>query len=403
MSSLRSNNSASPRPALPFLEKYAKMTKGSSPPVPLPQSNSDRQDQSFASYGANHQHQHQQQQVLRASSHYQREQNDYFQPKMSTEDRFAIAADFAATAATPAQQPQYQDNPPAVRPYAMPRAKTPTTITSEFVTPSSSRSSPNSSFTSRTSQYNQPVLPQKSNARTPSMASVHTLGGQRNQGYDHSIRSKSSLGNINGQSPYAPADVASRERERDRIRERANRSAPILEHRSLHNHHISTPATPVPVRSGSSASAASTVTARRANRDRSNTMQSEQSEQSEITLRSEPIRSRHLESNTTTSDRYGRPERERERAREREKDLPSTPSSSRSGRSSRRLQDAAAAYKTPSPPVSLKGDDNDRPPVSVSAKSSAYRPPTPPEIASPIPTRGKLFEVCGTAFICCSY
>jgi hypothetical protein len=285
----------------------------------------------------------------------------------------------------------------------MPRAKTPTTaITSEFATPSSSRSSPNSSFTSRASQYNQPALPQKSNARTPSVASVHALGGQGNQGYEYNRRSKSSLGNNSGQSPYALADVASRERERDRTRERGNRSAPIPEHGSQHSHHISTPAAPVPVRSGSSASVASTVAARRANRDRSNTMQSEQSEQSEITLRSEPIRSRHLESNTTTSDRYGRSDRGREHAREREKDLPLTPSSSRSGGSSRRLQDAAAAYKTPSPPVSLRGDDNDKPPVVVSTKASAYRPPTPPEIASPIPTRGKLFEMCATNFICCS-
>lgn len=381
-------NSASPRPSLPFMEKYAKKTKTPSPPapLPLPQSNSDRQDQASASYGA-HQHQQQQQQLPRSSIHYQREQNDYFTPKAPADDRFAVAAAFAAAMATSAHQQQNRESQSVLRSYAAPHTKTPTTITSESAASSSSRSSPNPSFTSRTSQYNQPAVPQKSNARTPSMASVHALGGQGNQGYDYNRRSKSSLGNNTGQSPYAPSDVVSRDRERDRIRERANRSAPIPVYGSQYSHPISTPVAPMPVRSGSSMSVASAVRERRANRDRSNTMMSEQSE---ITLRSEPIRLRTLESNTTVtaSDRHGRSERDR--ARQREKEQPLTPSSSRSEGRSRRLQDAASAYKTPSPPVSLRGDDGDIPAVAVPTKGSAYRPPTPPEIASPIPTRGKL-------------
>ncbi|KAF8940597.1 hypothetical protein BGZ47_007691 [Haplosporangium gracile] len=384
MSPLRPTNGSSPRPSLPFLEKYAKMTKVSSPPAPLPQSNSDRQDQASASYGVNQQHQ-QQQQLPRSSSHYQREQNDYFTPKAPTEDRFAVAAAFAAATASNSQQQQYPSNQTVVQPY-VPRAKTPTTTTNEPATPSSSYSSPNPSFASRTSHYNQPAVPQKSNARTPSIASVHALGGQGNQGYDYSRRSKSSLGNNSGQSPYIFSDAASRNREHNRIRERANRSAPIPDYGPQYSHHISTLTAPLPVRSGSSASAASTVTERRANRNRSNTIQSEQSE---ITLRSEPIRLRTLESNTTNRDRYGRSGRERERAREREKELPLTPSSSRSEGSSRRLRDAASAYKTPSPPVSLRGDDGDKPAVAAPTKGSDYRPPTPPEIASPIPTRGR--------------
>ncbi|KAF9124454.1 hypothetical protein BGX30_000931 [Mortierella sp. GBA39] len=376
--------SASPRPSLPFLEKYAKMTKTSSPPapLPLPQSNSDRQDQASASYGA-HQYQQQEQQLPRSSSHYQREQNDYFMPKVPAEDRFAVAAAFAAATATSAHQQQNRQSQSVVRSYAAPRAKTPTESTAS----STSYSLPNSSFPSRTSLYNQPAVPQKSSARTPSMASVHALGGQGNQGYDYNRRSKSSLGNNTEQSPSASSDVASRDRERDRIRERANRSAPpIPEYGPQYSHQIPTPAAPMPVRSGSSASVASAVRERKANRGRSNTMLSEQSE---ITLRSEPIRSRTLESNTTTttSDRYGRSERER--AREREKEQPLTPSSSRSEGRSRRLQDAASAYKTPSPPVSLRGDDGDNLAVAVPTKGSAYRPPTPPEIASPIPTRGR--------------
>ncbi|KAF9151290.1 hypothetical protein BG015_006856 [Linnemannia schmuckeri] len=385
MSSLRPTNGSSPRPSLPFLEKYAKMTKGSSPPAPLPQSNSDRQDQAFASYGANQQHQ-QQLQLPRSSSHYQREQNDYFAPK-PTEDRFAVAAAFAAATASDTQRQQFQGNQTVVQTY-VPRAKTPTAVTNEPANSSLSYSSPNSSFTSRTSHYNQPAVPQKSTARTPSIASVHALGGQGNQGYDYSKRSKSSLGNNSGQSPYTSSDAASRDRERDRIRQRANRSAPIPDYGPQFSHHISTPTAPLPVRSGSSASTASTVTERRTNRNRSNTMQSEQSE---ITLRSEPIRSRTLESNTTSTDRYGRSERERgrERVREREKELPLTPSSSRSEGSSRRLRDAASAYKTPSPPVSLRGDDSDKPAVAAPTKGSTYRPPTPPEIASPVPTRGR--------------
>ncbi|KAG0278632.1 hypothetical protein BGZ95_003536 [Linnemannia exigua] len=402
MSPLRSNNNISSRPALPFLEKYAKMSKAasstslSSPPAaPLAQSNSERQDQSSVAYGITQQQQQQYQQYQqqqyqqyqqqpRTPGHYRREQNDYFPPKTPTDDRFAVAAAFAAATSSSSHQhqQQYQDSQP-VRSYAMGRSKTPTNTTtpiaSESATSSSGYSSPNSSFSSRTSQYTQPALPQKSNARSPSISSVHALGVQGSQGYDYNARSKSSLGNHSGsgQSAYTSSDSANRDRERERMRERANRSAPIPDYGSQYSHHISTPTTPVPVRSGSNASSVSTVASRRANRERSNTMQSEQSE---ITLRSEPIRLGRLESNST-SDRFRRSDREKE--------LPLTPSSSRSGGSGRRIQDAASAFKTPSPPVSLKEEDEGEATSEVSTKGSSYRPLTPPEIASPIPTRGR--------------
>ncbi|KAF9092529.1 hypothetical protein BGX23_004205 [Mortierella sp. AD031] len=116
-----------------------------------------------------------------------------------------------------------------------------------------------------------------------------------------------------------------------------------------------------------------------------------QSERSDIILRSEPIGSRHQETNSP-SDRYGRSERKREREREREREKeqqsPLTPSSLRSG--GRGFQDAASAHKIPSPPVSLRDDDDDKPvtgTTTISTKGSSYRPPTPLEIASPIPTR----------------
>ncbi|KAF9912680.1 hypothetical protein EC991_009416 [Linnemannia zychae] len=269
----------------------------------------------------------------------------------------------------------------------MGRSKTPTTTTSasESAASSSTYSSPNSSFSSR-SQYTQPALPQKSNARSPSIASVHALGG--GQGYDYSGRSKSSLGSHSNHSggqqqqstSFTTSETANRDWERERMR--ANRSAPIPDFESQYN--ISTPA-PVPARSGSNVSSVSAAAERRANRNRSNTMQSDRSE---LTLRSEPIRSRQMESissTTSSSDRYRRPERERER----EKELPLTPSSSRSGTSGRRLQDAASAYKTPSPPVSSREDDGDIKSTMGSTPGSSYRPLTPPEIASPIPTRGR--------------
>ncbi|KAF9931496.1 hypothetical protein FBU30_010005 [Linnemannia zychae] len=356
LSPLRSASSASPRPSLPFLEKYAKLSKGSSPPAPLPQPNSDRQDQSYKATP-----QHQQQPMT--PSHHQREQSEYFLTKSPTEDRFAFAAALAATTAS--QQQQYQDNQPIIRSYEKARSKTPTAAmearASSFVYSSSNGT--------KISQYAQPALPQKSTARVPSIASVHSLAGHGHAGYDFNGRSKSSQGNINGHSPY----TVNRDNDHERLRERGNRSAPIPENVSQYNHQFPAPNAPVPVRSGSDASAASSIAERRANRERSNTMQSE---------RSDTSRSRYQEVSNIANDRYGRSERENEKVR------PLTPSSSRSGAGGRRFQESISAYKTPSPPASSKDDEDGRLAGANTSKGPAYRPLTPPEIASPIPTRG---------------
>ncbi|KAG0022518.1 hypothetical protein BGZ82_011005 [Podila clonocystis] len=134
-------------------------------------------------------------------------------------------------------------------------------------------------------------------------------------------------------------------------------------------------------RSGSSGSVASSIVAEPRpsvsyNRERSNTMQSEKSERSSRSVRSERTRV-DLEPQRSDSDRslVGR-ERERESRNQ-------LAPSSRSERP--RGQDAASAYKTPSPPLS-PGELRSEP---IMSPRPQYRPPTPPEASLPTLTRGR--------------
>jgi len=371
-------STASPRPSLPFLEKYAQKKKSaaSSPPAPNNTSNSsgsngqtntltgsplsvspttptapshDRQNANGASDG-----------------HHQREQNDYF-PK--------AAGGGDSRSRTPMDDHRYPSSSATNIPGAG-RSKTPDS-SSQFST------SPNSV---RASQ--QPALPQKSNARSPSIASAQGLGIN---GLDMNGRIKSPTMN-GGSSGYdygRSADPRDRGDPRDRDWEKNQQqrgdygSSPP----SISNGFN---------RSGSSGSTASSVLAERNfQRERSNTVLSERSERSARSVRSERSE-KSSDKDRSGVNRYPEDERsdrtrDREREREREKDRSErdrynqlTPSSSRSGG---RHQDGSSAYKTPSPPVSPEGTRSGDM-TSSASKQSSYRPPTPPDVSSPVPSRG---------------
>ncbi|KAF9947077.1 hypothetical protein BGZ72_010893 [Mortierella alpina] len=368
-----------PRPSLPFLEKYAKKNKSTSPPAPLSQPNTydnnhylhqPQQQLSPAvspvsanpsGYGQQHPGHYQQHHNGPPTHYHQREPTEHFPPKTPTEDRFA------------APQPNGHRYPPGAA-----RAKTPVNesgITSFPV-------SPGSTSPSRAPQQQQPTVPQKSNARNPSVASAKGVPGY-GQGPTHG---------------YAPGhNYAEREWER------SDRSVASMDYASHHSSGISTPSSVSSgvSRAGSSSSLASSILAERNaydRRERSNTMLSERSElsvrseRSEMSMRSErtertersarPERSRYAEEDE-------RVEREREReARHRQRQQQDAASSRSRGRS--RHDDPAAAYETPSPPLSPKNGPLDVEAMSNGPKApSLYRPLTPPNVASPIPTRGR--------------
>lgn len=368
------------RPALPFLEKYAKKNKSgasASPPAPSstpPSQYSNGNNNNITgsplsvspttptgpSYG--------QQLSNGMNGHYQREQNDYF-PKTPIDDRFGQQASSQyqpQRSKTPVDDPsrRYQQSSPAPIPGSG-RSKTPSQdSSSQFSTsPTSSRSS-------------QPALPQKSNARSPSIASAHGLG----------INGLDMNGHIKSSTGYDQPEYG-RERERDRDRER--------DYRQGNEYDTSPPSISNGFnRTGSSGSAASGIMAERGHqRERSNTAQSERSERSIRSGRSERSekdrsdRSRYPDEDPRRDrDRSDRGDRERERERERERDGRGqlTPSSSRSNG---RHPDPSSAYKTPSPPIS---PEDLRPADTLGGKSSPYRPPTPPDMSSPVPPRGEL-------------
>lgn len=219
----------------------------------------------------------------------------------------------------------------------------------------------------------QPALPQKSNARSPSIASAAGLGIN---GLDSNGRMKSPTGGNPYQDPRTEFNGRERERERERGGSRQQQ----------HNDYADSPPTMSNgfARSGSSGSAASSVlTDRSMQRERSNTVLSERSERSVRSNRSERSdkdRSRYPEDEYERSNRDRERERgdrgERERERERE-------------RGSRNRADPSSAYKTPSPPISPEDIRSSDAMSSAAPKPSPYRPPTPPD-ASPIPTRGKM-------------
>ncbi|KAF9094231.1 hypothetical protein BGX23_002329 [Mortierella sp. AD031] len=370
-------STASPRPSLPFLEKYAKKKTATTAPSPPPVNGRDANNNNnitgsplsvspttptAPSYDR---------QVLSngMNSHYQREQNDYF-PKTPIDDRFGLQQQQQqqpTRSRTPMDDGRYGASPSPIPG----RSKTPVMdSSSQFST------SPNSM---RASQ--QPALPQKSNARSPSIASATGLGIN---GLDSNGRIKSPTGGNPYQDPRQEHG-RDRERERERGGSRQQQYSDYADSPPSMSNGFS--------RSGSSGSAASSVlTERSMQRERSNTVLSERSERSVRSNRSERSdkdRSRHPEQEDyeRNSNRDRERERERgergdrgdrgERERERERE-----------RGVRSRADPSSAYKTPSPPISPEDIRSSDAMNSAAPKPSPYRPPTPPD-ASPIPSRGR--------------
>ncbi|KAF9438378.1 hypothetical protein BGZ76_008289 [Entomortierella beljakovae] len=293
------HSTASPRPALPFLEKYAKKNKSGSSAASSPPPNGNIQnnnnnnnlsgsplsvspttptppgnDRQGLSNGMN--------------SHYQREQNDYF-PKTPVDDRFAPSSQHQhqqpSRSRTPMEDSRYGTSSPVPS-----RSKTPVMeATSHFGT------SPNSM---RASQ--QPALPQKSNARSPSVASAQGLGIQ---GLDANGRIKSPTNG--GYFDSSKNDYGRNEKDWDRNNRQQNdySTSPPSGSNGFN-------------RSGSSGSSASSSLADKTyQRERSNTVLSERSERSVRSTRSE-----RSEKPERERSRYPEEDREREREREREKE-----------------------------------------------------------------------------------
>ncbi|KAF9181345.1 hypothetical protein BGZ50_005585 [Haplosporangium sp. Z 11] len=371
-------STASPRPSLPFLEKYAKKNKSassvaaSSPPGGVPNASAG-----IGANGAPNYHNNNSSTLMGSphsispttptapsydrqvlsngmNAHYQREQNDYF-PKTPMDDRFQQPS----RSRTPMDDNRYGSPSPSPIPG---RSKTPVMDpTNQFST------SPNAMRTST----QQPAVPQKSNARSPSIASAQGLGIN---GMDVNGRIKSPTGGAGYSDPRADSgrDRGDREWERN--------------NRQQNEYDTSSPSAVNGFsRSGSSGSAASAAMAERSyNRERSNTVLSERSERSVRSARSE--RSGHGEKTERSRypDQEDRNEYERSRDKEREKEREARHGSSvsRTGR-----QDGSFAYKTPSPPISPE-DIRSMDAMSGSGQPP-YRPPTPPDASSPTPTRGR--------------
>ncbi|KAK3839638.1 MAG: hypothetical protein J3R72DRAFT_178232 [Linnemannia gamsii] len=293
-------STASPRPSLPFLEKYAKKKTATTAPSPPPTNGRDANNNNnmtgsplsvspttptAPSYDR---------QVLSngGNSHYQREQNDYF-PKTPIDDRFGFQQQQQQQAQPSRSRTPMDDGRYGSSPSPIPgRSKTPVMdSSSQFST------SPNSMRTS------QPALPQKSNARSPSIASAAGLGIN---GMDANGRIKSPTGGNLYQDPRTEFGGRDRERERERGGSRQQQNSEYADLPPSVSNGFG--------RSGSSGSAASSVlTERSMQRERSNTVLSERSERSVRSNRSERSdkdRSRHPE-----QEDYERSNRDRDRER----------------------------------------------------------------------------------------
>ncbi|KAF9382533.1 hypothetical protein BGX21_001796 [Mortierella sp. AD011] len=307
-------STASPRPALPFLEKYAKKksvsSASSSPPAPNGNSQNNNSNNNLSgsplsvspttptapSYDR---------QVLSngMNSHYQREQSDYF-PKTQVEDRLAYMAQqqqqLPSRSRTPMDDGRYGSSSPIPS-----RSKTPV-----MDPPNQYGTSPSSMRTS------QPALPQKSNARSPSVASAQGLGIQ---GLDSNGRIKSPTNGGYPESKDYGRDPRDREREREKEWDRGSRQQSEYDSSppSISNGFN---------RTGSSGSTASSVlTERTAQRERSNTVLSERSERSVRSVRSERSERSGLGERSERSERSDRdrsryPEQEERGDRDRERD-----------------------------------------------------------------------------------
>ncbi|KAF9166415.1 hypothetical protein BGX20_000233 [Mortierella sp. AD010] len=317
-------STASPRPALPFLEKYAKKksvsSASSSPPAPNGNSQNNNSNNNLSgsplsvspttptapSYDR---------QVLSngMNSHYQREQSDYF-PKTQVEDRLAYMA----------QQQQLQQQQQQQQQQLPSRSRTPMDdgrYGSSSPIPSRSKTPvmdpPNQYGTSPSSmRTSQPALPQKSNARSPSVASAQGLGIQ---GLDSNGRIKSPTNGGYPESKDYGRDPRDREREREKEWDRGSRQQSEYDSSppSISNGFN---------RTGSSGSTASSVlTERTAQRERSNTVLSERSERSVRSVRSERSERSGLGERSERSERSDRdrsryPEQEERGDRDRERD-----------------------------------------------------------------------------------
>ncbi|KAG0340836.1 hypothetical protein BG004_006262 [Podila humilis] len=166
-------STSSPRPSLPFLEKYAKKNKSTPPTPTLPSSHDFGQNNTGLTLSsaplvmspvtsttpAPHD--------MRLPGHYvghqhQREQHEYF-PKTPTNDSFSSSL----------RQPTLQQRQQQQQSYESLGHGTPaaSTIPLQSRTPIV-----DNTYTPRDLRYPQPTLPQKSNARSPSIASAHGLG-----------------------------------------------------------------------------------------------------------------------------------------------------------------------------------------------------------------------------------
>ncbi|KAF9190942.1 hypothetical protein BGZ50_009726 [Haplosporangium sp. Z 11] len=362
-------SNGNPRPSLPFLEKYAKKNKSSSP-VPLLQPN-DHQQQYH--HHNNHQQQYQQ--------HQQHEYSQQQQQQRQQPTHRPVSPGYANDPHQHGHQGHYQRDHQEYM-----TSKSP--IDHQYSSTQSGRYPPGSrpktpvydsvnQGPARTSQP-QPNLPLKSKARSPSVSSAQGNGqGYGAEPYDHH---PSPPGHGDSYSHGYP--VSEREREMDRI----NRSTPSMDSVSSSGV-ISSPSSVSSgfSRSGSSGSAASSILAERSiyqQRGRSNTMLSEKSE---ISVRSE---------RSERSERSARSERSRHADDEREMRYnhqhhhhQAASLSTRPG--DRRHHDSSSPYETPSPPVSPQDTTPSPSDTMAPPKPTPYRPITPPEVASPVPTRGR--------------
>ncbi|KAF9978028.1 hypothetical protein BGZ73_003955 [Actinomortierella ambigua] len=401
-------STASPRPSLPFLEKYSKKNKSGAATPPTPSVSGSQSQMQQNGYGANgmaappsssvtgspltsspttptgpgqsmngyssHQSQHQYQQ----QNHYNQQPpaRDYFSRTATGpmgEDRFGQSPPAGsgyggyqqerqppARAKTPNGYDDYNGGSGG-------RARTPNQMDIYSTSPTGSRSS------------QQPALPQKSNARAPSVASAHGLGISQGSSGMENLRSGM-------RSPVG---------ERSMGRERSNSNASKMSggggSTGGGGRYVEEPATaPLPSLNGGGSGAPMD----RHLRDRSNTVQSERSVRSDRSGRREEesasSRSRYPDQGATLQQHGSNSSGRSREGSSRTPDMSSSSSSRMMGRDN---SSSSLSYnKNPSPPTSpedVRTSEQTMPDTRSRSKPS-YRPPTPPDASSPVPSnRGR--------------
>ncbi|KAG0261004.1 hypothetical protein DFQ27_003221 [Actinomortierella ambigua] len=393
-------STASPRPSLPFLEKYSKKNKSGAATPPAPSASGSQMQQN--GYGANGttapsstslsgspltsspttptgpgqslngypSHPHQQQQ------HYNQQPpaKDYFSRTATGpmgEDRFGQSP--PAGSIYGGYQQERQSQPRSKTPNGYDeyngRARTPNQMDVYSTSPNGSRSS------------QQPALPQKSNARAPSVASAHGLG-----------ISQGSSGGMEGLRNGMRSPVGERSMGRERSNSNASKMSGGGGSVSSGGRFGEDPATaPLPSLNGSSGNGAPMD--HRHLRDRSNTVHSERSVRSDRSGRREEesasSRSRYPDQASSQQQQGSGSSRSREGS-SRTPDMASSSSSRMMGRDN---SSSSLSYnKNPSPPTSpedVRTSEQTMPDTRSRSKPS-YRPPTPPDASSPVPSsRGR--------------